>query len=58
MDLKTLNNKQLENLNEIEVNGLIIESLFPSERNESKYYTIPNKPNRFPMFVSKNEFHD
>lgn len=58
MNLKVLNNRELEHFNEKEINELIIESLFPLENKESKFYTIPNNRHRFPIFVSKNELHD
>lgn len=39
MNIKTLNNIQLENINNKELNQLLIENLFPLESKEIKYYT-------------------
>ena len=39
LDINSLNSRQLENLNEKEINELIVNSLFPLENKEIKYYT-------------------
>ncbi len=58
MNLNELNTSKLENLLESEINELIIESLFPSERREHKFYTNPKRMRRFPTIVSNNGIHE
>ena len=52
MNLRELSYTPFEQLTEKQINELIIESLFPSERKEYKYYN-----SRYPTFISNNDFH-
>jgi len=50
LNINSLNGKQLENLNNNEINELIINSLFPLENKEVKYFTS--------NYFSKYEMHE
>ena len=57
MNLKELSKVEFEWLLDSDINELIMESLFPLESKEAKFYTNPNRMSRYPTIISKNELH-